>query len=260
MRAMLLRTILCAALGLLPAILLGGCASRYRNTVYATTQYLDWSERGAGRLQSLNDSGPAYGMGYLLETPRAQLRAEVIGAEIDLEAFSPDSTTRVTGDTGYLLFDLAADVSVLAPSAKAKERGEPRTWDLFCGGGLRAWHRDLRDGLSQSWYSLSTHVGGEYSHSYGANRRWFVRGRVGATVRNRTRFSQNDLLFFSTELATVDPKPGPLARLDIGLEHGGLHLGAFLDWTSYGESNPNNGTRQPDSSMTRIGLNVGFRW
>ncbi len=47
---------------------------------------------------------------------------------------------------------------------------------------------------------------------------------------------------------------------ETGQEHGHLHVGAFLDWASYGESNTDNGFNQPDSTMTRLGLNVGIRW
>lgn len=234
----------------------GRTGRRFVSTVYATVQHLDWNERGRGRLQSLDDRGPAYGVGYLLETRRIQLRAEILGGDLDLDAHSPDGSVRVIGDTDYFMLDLFADFSVL-PTPSGDER---RTWDLFCGGGGRLWRRDLRDGLIQDWYSLTTHIGGEYSHTYGFNRRLFVRGRIGATLFSSAYLSSPGFFFSRDTLADVNPRPGPLARLDIGLEHGRLHVGAFLDWTSYGESNTDNGFNQPDSSMTRIGLNVGFRW
>ena len=223
-------------------------ASRARHQVYATVQHTAFEEKDGGSKRE--QDGVLYGVGYELELERFRLRTELLLGDLSTSELENAADP---GDSEYVMFDTRAEWLILPQPEEAET---PRPFQVFLGGGIKFWSREAA-GTTQDWISLSAHAGAEYSHWFKPRHRLFVRGLGGANLYARADATALGGLI---DGPTVDMAPGPLARLELGWEHDKLAITGFVDWSMWGESDTDQGVSQPDSTMTRFGLGVGFTW
>jgi len=268
------------SLALACSVLFAGCATpegafataKTRHVIYGSYQDFKWTEEIAGE-QLLEESGSLPGIGYLADGHNTRYRVELLMGDVEYDGQTQDGTP-AKSETSYtmLLFeydDKFAGVKDSPPVMSVDDYGveqplhAPSGLQPYLGMGVRLWDRDIKstaqaNGAAEQWLSLSFHIGVDYSHWYAKDSRVFVNVRGGLSLVTLERAEvAGDSVF-------LNPKPGPMFKLELGWEMDHLHISAFGDFANYGESDPETSgdftVLQPESEMTRLGLNVGYRW
>ncbi len=240
-------------------------AAGYRDVELSCYWRLDWFHWSEYRYEEpegsriLEETGPmdAFGVSALLADRSVRLGAEFMIGEVDYDGQTMSGIPHTT-ETEYRGIELGY---------RHQWELYSRFWDelyLSCGGSMRWWSRDLKStpgvmGYIERWFVATVELGIVVGHTVRAEDRFFFEVFMHlplATAEHIGKFS-------------ADIEPDGEFRLPAELKVGygwvnGLALSFRLRRMGFDRSAPTDSSvgsvLQPASTMTRVGLQVEYRF
>ncbi|MEN6451753.1 MAG: hypothetical protein ABFC96_14780 [Thermoguttaceae bacterium] len=225
---------------------------------YARFDYYHFGQQDTDKINTNDEDGLLYTVGYGHRVGRERFRLELFGGNATYVQRGPawgDADSSVTN------LGIRGEAEFLWPIEAV---GQPPL-EFFAGVGTRAWIRDIKDGtaldgsyfvgLQETWWTIYPYIGLEKRWTLGDCFEPFVSGRLGGTAFT---FEHDSLLNSPACYPTFDIT----GQIEAGFRRKSLIVSACFEGFAWGHSESvHSGGGMfyyPASQLTTLGLKVGF--